>query len=259
MKLTNHLSPAHPTATTAPSLVLASGSPRRRELLAFLGAAFTIAATDAEEQDDAVSPQVLEHLPQLNLPTFDHPTLRAWRKASAIHPGSPHSVVLGADTIVVLDNEVLNKPTDAEHARHMLARLSGRTHTVYTGLCVLANHAPDMGGDAPSFQFQNQRTWFELVASAVTIAPLTAAEIDAYVATGEPLDKAGSYGIQGLGGRLVRAVQGSYTAVVGLPLPATWRLLGAAGITSLTDPVVAYRNWLTSQGKEPLPCHSTLP
>ena len=91
------------------------------------------------------------------------------------------------------------------------------------------------------------------------IADLTDAEIDAYIATGEPMDKAGAYGIQGLGGRLVRSVAGSYTCVVGLPLVAIHRLLSTAGYTQLTDPTEAYLYWLDSQGKEPLPCPPTFP
>src|SRR5262249_59767127 len=99
----------------------------------------------------------------------------------------------------------------------------------------------------------------DLVASDVELAELTDAEIADYVATGEPMDKAGAYGIQGLGGRLVRSVAGSYTCVVGLPLVATHRLLAAAGYTQLTDPNEAYLRWLEAQGKEPLPCPPTFP
>ena len=97
------------------------------------------------------------------------------------------------------------------------------------------------------------------MASEVTIAELNDAEIAAYVATGEPLDKAGAYGIQGLGGRLVRAVVGSYTCVVGLPLVETHRLLVAAGVAGVSEPAEAYRRWLGAQGKEPLPCPPTFP
>jgi septum formation protein len=91
------------------------------------------------------------------------------------------------------------------------------------------------------------------------IADLTDAEIEAYVATGEPMDKAGAYGIQGLGGRLVHSVAGSYTCVVGLPLITIHRLLSEAGYTQLNDPTEAYLRWLDSQGKEPLPCPPTFP
>ena len=155
----------------------------------------------------------------------------------------------------MLDGDVLGKPRDLAHARTMLRRLSGRTHTVYTGLAVMGLATGDwgLGTDNPP------NTQLDLVASDVAIADLTDQEIEAYVATGEPLDKAGAYGIQGLGGRLVRSVAGSYTCVVGLPLVAIHRLLSAAGYTQLTDPTEAYMRWLESQGKEPLSCPPTFP
>lgn len=261
-------------------LVLASASPRRRELLAELGASYRALATDAEEREDEAPLAVRSALPPLDLPLSQHPTLLAWRKAHAVASIEPHAVILGADTIVVLDGDVLNKPRDAAHAREMLARLSGRTHTVYTGLCVLRASVADEGrrtkdegqdrlpADSGESRIETVtascvvepfEVWLDLVASAVEVAPLSESEIAAYVATGEPLDKAGAYGIQGLGGRLVRAVHGSYTAVVGLPLPATHRLLRAAQISGLDAPHVAYQRWLQRQGKEPLPCPPTLP
>jgi septum formation protein len=268
--------------STKPSIVLASGSPRRRELLRYLGLAFQSVANDAEEQEHPAPPEVVAALPPVGeappLQLGDHPTLRAWRKADAACAELPDSVIIGADTIVVLDGAVLNKPLDAAHARAMLASLSGRTHRVYTGLCLLApaNGVGRATGDerAASGAGPRQRSvvsgqwsavvgrWsvlLDLVASDVTIDRLTEDEIDAYVATGEPLDKAGSYGIQGLGGRLVRSVSGSYTNVVGLPLVALHRLLEAAGITGMTDPTAGYRRWLSAQGKEPLPCPPTFP
>jgi septum formation protein len=223
--------------------VLASASPRRRELLAALGASFTAVATDAEEQPTAAPAPVAAALPPLPIPAGDHPTLLAWRKAHAAHGHATRAVVLGADTVVAVDAAVLNKPVDAAHAREMLARLSGRAHTVYTGLCVLLG----------------EQFWVDVVAAEVEFHPLSAATIEAYIATGEPFDKAGAYGIQGHGGALVRAVRGSYTAVVGLPLPATHRLLTAAGVAGLHDPTETYQRWLASQGKEPLPCPPSLP
>lgn len=236
-----------PDNLSFPPLALASASPRRRELLAYLGVPFRIIATDAEEHDHPPPPEIVAALPPLALPLFDHPTLRAWRKAHAACASAPDSVIIGADTIVTLEGDVLNKPVDPDDARRMLRRLSGKTHTVYTGLAVIdarQAHAPPL---------------FDLVAAQVTVAVLSDADIDAYVATGEPLDKAGAYGIQGLGGRLVRSVAGSFTCVVGLPLVETWRLLRAAGIRGLRDPVEGYRRWLLDQGKEIPPCPPTLP
>jgi septum formation protein len=226
-------------------VILASASPRRQELLAFLGLAFTVLPNNAEEREDPVPERVRAALPSCPLALHDHPTLRAWRKAHEASQHSEANVVLAADTVVVLDNIPLNKPDDAAHARQMLARLAGNTHTVYTGLCVSCRQPPALR--------------FDLVASAVTLAALSPDTIAAYVATGEPLDKAGSYGIQGLGGHLVQHVAGSYTAVVGLPLPATWRLLRAAGVAPLNDPTHAYYTWLRNQQKELLPCPPTLP
>jgi septum formation protein len=175
----------------------------------------------------------------------DHPTVRAWRKAYAAQEQASEDVVLAADTVVVLDNQPLNKPTSAAHAHAMLAALAGRTHTVYTGMCVVAP--------------QREHPLLELIASEVTMASLTADQIAAYVATGEPLDKAGSYAIQGQGGLLVQQLVGSYTGVMGLPLPATWHLLTAAGLSPLRDPTDAYHTWLQDHQKEMLPCPPTLP
>ena len=162
-----------------------------------------------------------------------------WLRAAAeAGYGGP---ILGADTIVVVDTTILNKPRDAADARRMLRVLAGRTHTVYTGMALLApKRRPDC--------------LFYLARSEVAIAPLAEDEIAAYVATGEPLDKAGAYGIQGLGGQLVQAVEGSYTAVVGLPLGAVHRLLRAAGIDQLVDPAEAFRRWLADQGKDVPQC-----
>lgn len=228
-----------------PKLILASASPRRHELLSLLGASFSIQPTSAEEDTDPVAPEIAAAVPACPLPIQHHPTVLAWRKAQAVWQHEPASVVLGADTVVTIDGLIFNKPVNPEHARQMLSQLAGRTHTVYTGLCVYAHHAT--------------MPLLDLVGSDVTLAPLDATEIAAYVATGEPLDKAGAYGIQGQGGRLVQQVVGSYTAVVGLPLPATWNLLTQAGIAPLKDPTEAYHAWLQNQRKEPLPCPPTLP
>lgn len=237
-------------AMDRPRLVLASASPRRHELLAALGAAFRVIATDAEEADLVEPPAVSAGLPGLAVPPRHHPTLLAWRKAHAAAAQAPDAVVLGADTIVVLDGEVLNKPADGAHARAMLRSLAGRTHCVHTGLCVIV---PAGEGERPG------RTLLDVATAEVTFRAVDDAEIAAYVATGEPLDKAGAYGVQGLGGTLVRGVRGSYTAVVGFPLVLAHSLLTAAGVVGLADPKATYHRWLHSQGKEPLPCPPTLP
>jgi septum formation protein len=250
-------------ALFGPPLVLASASPRRRELLGLLRAPFRIIATDAEEQEHLPAPEILAALPPCPVPLATHPTLLAWRKADAACAEAPDSVIIGADTIVVLDGDVLGKPRDPEHARAMLRRLSGRTHTVYTGLVVIRQKIEDWRaevGDPPAnLQSPVSNLLLDLEASDVLVDRLTDEEIAAYVATGEPMDKAGAYGIQGLGGRLVREVHGSYTCVVGLPLIKVRQALDATGFAGLADPTDAYLRWLEAQGKEPLPCPPTFP
>jgi len=230
-------------------------------LLGFLGVPFCAISTDGEEQDSPPPPAIVAALPPAPLPLATHPTLLAWRKAHAACAEVPQGVIIGADTIVVLERNVLGKPRDAGHARELLRRLSGRRHTVYTGLAVMKKENGDRGLEVEHTDSEPSisNLHLDLVASEVTIAELSDAEIVAYVETGEPLDKAGAYGIQGLGGRLVREVVGSYTCVVGLPLVETQRLLVAGGVTGLLEPAEAYRRWLDAQGKEPLPCPPTFP
>lgn len=189
-----------PEGAKAPSgrLILASASPRRRELLRFISPDFDVVVSGADETlDEAPSPAAAAHL-----------ALRKARSVASAHLG----IVLGADTLVVVDGIALGKPADAEDARGMLRRLSGRRHHVITGVAVI---------EGPSGRERSAA-----VVSQVYMRELGAAEIEAYVASGEPADKAGAYAIQGLGGRLVAALLGSYTNVMGLPLPAVRQLLG---------------------------------
>lgn len=182
-------------------LVLASGSPRRKELLEGLGLAFEVRPVDLDESPlDGERP--LPHVQRL-----------AQSKAEA--RAEPGELVLAADTIVVLDDRILGKPTDPADAREMLRAIAGRRHEVLTGVAV---HLPAEG-----------RTEVAVDRSAVRIAEMSTAEIAWYVATGEPLDKAGSYAIQGLGALFVEEVDGNYTNVVGLPLPLTRRLVHRLG------------------------------
>ena len=179
-----------------PLLILASSSPRRRDLLQDAGFSFRIEFPEVDEvrRDDE---------------TPDGFALRAatekaeWVAARADTRGA---IVLGADTVVADGNESLGKPHDADTARRMLAQLSGRTHRVVTGVC-LVPVSPD-GADAERFA----------VSTFVTFRTLTPETIEAYIATGEPHDKAGAYAIQGHGGALVSRIDGSYTNVVGLPI-----------------------------------------
>jgi septum formation protein len=177
-----------------PRLVLASASPRRAELLALLGAPFEVRAADIDETPLAreAPASLVERLART----------KAAAVAAAVADGT---VVIGADTVVVCDGDVLGKPADEADAAAMLARLAGRSHQVLTGVAVARAGSP---GSEVSF-VESTTVWF---------APLHDADIAAYVATGEPLDKAGGYGIQGIGGRLVERIEGSYHNVVGLPL-----------------------------------------
>lgn len=186
--------------STLPRLILASASPRRRRLLETLGVSFSVRPVDVDET------------PRAGEAPRDYVHRLAEEKAAArVEAGE---LVLAADTSVVLDGEILGKPSDAAEARTMLGRLAGREHTVLTGVAL---HAAGSG----------HRTHVE--ESRVRIAALTPEELSWYVDTGETMDKAGSYAVQGIGALFVESVHGDYTNVVGLPLPATYRLFRAAG------------------------------
>lgn len=180
------------------SLVLASGSPRRKELLEQLGYDFDIVLPDIEE------------IKQANEQARDYVQRLALEKAQAgLALAKPDSVVLGSDTVVVCDDQVLEKPNSFEDAKHMLTRLSGRHHQVMTAVSVVSA----------------LRQQSVVVITDVWFKPLTQKEIEQYWQSGEPCDKAGGYGIQGLGGRFVTRIEGSYHAVVGLPLFETDQLI----------------------------------
>ncbi len=195
-------------------LVLASASPRRAELLRQVGIAFEVRISDVAEDGDApgVDPAAVVEL-------------HARQKALDVAAGAPGRLVLGADTVVVLDGRVLGKPGDADEAREMLRALSGRTHEVITGVAL----ARQDGAEAEVLALEHVRT-------KVTFRDLREAEIEAYVAGGEPMDKAGAYGIQGRGALLVRKIEGCYSNVVGLPLSRTWEMLTALGPGGLRGP-----------------------
>jgi len=192
-------SPAH-----QPVLILASGSPRRRYLLRQAGLAFKVMPSHIDEAAiGAESPETFAR--QL-----------AMAKAQEVASRLGTSWVLGADTIVVLDDAILGKPQHPGEARAMLERLSGREHEVITGWC-LQHHG-------------QQRCITDRAITRVRFKPLSRVEIDWYLATGEPFDKAGAYGIQGQGAFLVRHINGSYTNVVGLPVCEVIEALAAEGI-----------------------------
>ncbi|MBD2797832.1 septum formation inhibitor Maf [Xenorhabdus sp. 18] len=180
------------------TIYLASGSPRRRELVELLDFNFEILAPQVEEKwREGESPQ-------------QYVTRLAREKARAGVAIAPHDhPVLGADTIVVLNNRILEKPRDQQHAAEVLNALSGQCHQVMTAVALSSS----------------QHTLSEIVITDVIFRQLSQPEIQEYIATGEPMDKAGAYGIQGKGGCFVRKINGSYHAVVGLPLVETHELI----------------------------------
>lgn len=182
-------------------LILASQSPRRRELLTLLGLDFTVITSDVEER------------PPEGAAVSDYVKALALQKAQAVAASHPEDCVIGADTVVYLDGDILGKPHTPQRAKQYLLRMQGRRHTVYTGLAVLAGGRVDLRCEATD----------------VTFSPMTEVEIDWYVSTGEPLDKAGAYGVQGPGGVFVARIEGNYFNVIGLPLPLLYRMLKDAG------------------------------
>lgn len=194
-----------------PSIYLASRSPRRRELLAQIGVAFTVV-------DVAVDESIHAHeAPADYVERLAVEKARAGLAATAHAPPLP---VLGADTVVLLDDEVLGKPDDEDRALAMLERLSGRRHHVLSAVALATPAGVRVRLDE----------------TAVTFRAVSPAERAAYVATGEPRDKAGGYAIQGLAGIFATRIEGSYTGVVGLPLHATAELLAEAGVAVLPAP-----------------------
>ncbi len=174
------------------SLILASKSPRRRDLLNQAGLTFTVIPSTVDERAVAIaSPE-------------EHVRLLAEAKAGEVAQRFPESWVIGADTVVLIENTLLGKPRTQSEARHMLEALSGKTHKVLTGYCICCKNA--------------KRSSSRTVETKVLFKPLTDREIDWYVSTREPFDKAGGYAAQGLGTFLVQRVEGSYTSVVGLPV-----------------------------------------
>ena len=185
-----------------PPVVLASSSPRRRELLALIGIPHSVYPANVDET-------YLEgELPR------EHAERLARAKAAKVASFEHDSVVIGADTIVVVDDTVLGKPRDQTDAARMLAMLSGRTHIVITAVAVARGDVIVSGLEVVS----------------VTFRDLNSFEIGSYIATGEPMDKAGAYGIQGFGATIVRRVEGDYFAVMGLPLLRLVTLLGRVGV-----------------------------
>ncbi|WP_068674801.1 nucleoside triphosphate pyrophosphatase [Oceanobacillus sp. Castelsardo] len=182
-------------------LILASGSPRRKELLQNMNLSFDVIVSDVEETiDRTLSPEELVQS-------------ISYQKAFSIAKNHPKAFVIGADTVVLLDNQVLGKPTTEENAFQILHQLSGRQHEVLTGVTIIK--------DKQIISFYEK--------TLIEFWPLTKSEIWDYIKTGEPMDKAGSYGIQGLGSYLVKKINGDYCTVVGLPVARLLRELEQMG------------------------------
>jgi septum formation protein len=183
-------------------LVLASASPRRQELLRNAGIPFEVQPAD---------------IPEESLPgelANDCAERLACEKALAVARKRPKDIVLGADTVVVVEGQILGKPSDAADAARMLRMLSGRTHQVITGVCLVVGGQSAVASET----------------TLVTMSEISDQEITEYVASSEPLDKAGAYAIQGLASRWIPRIEGDYSNVVGLPVALVWRMLRQAGI-----------------------------
>jgi septum formation protein len=198
------------TDASPPLLILASASPRRADLLRDAGIAFEVRAADVDETVRAGEE------------ADDYVRRVAEAKARAVAAGAGTRPVVAADTAVVIDGWILGKPQDADDARRMLALLSGRSHKVLTSVCL--GYSSTGRSDA-KYAFLT-----EVCVTTVEFAVLSARDLDWYVATGEPIDKAGAYAIQGLASRFVTRIEGSYSNVVGLPVAVVWRMCNAAGI-----------------------------
>jgi septum formation protein len=192
-----------------PKVILASGSPRRRELLTLIGVEHVVQPADIDET------YLAGETPR------QHAERLAREKAARMD--EPAAVTVGSDTIVVVDGDVLGKPRDREHAAQMLRRLSGRSHVVMTGVAVRFNG----------------RTASGLEEVGVTFRELSESDIQRYIDTGEPMDKAGAYGIQGYGATIVERVDGDYFAVMGLALNHLVRLFREVGLDYAFGPVTA--------------------
>lgn len=179
-------------------LILASGSPRRRKLLSLITDEFEVLVSGCDE-----------FVPE-GTPAEKVPAILAEQKALAVAKLRPEDTVIGSDTVVVLNNEIFGKPKDKVHAHAMLKALSGKRHFVYTGVAVAEK------GSVRSFVQKTEVEFYELSDET----------IEKYIATGEPMDKAGAYGIQGKGSVLVKGIIGDYFNVMGLPVAETARFLG---------------------------------
>jgi septum formation protein len=184
-----------------PNIILASASPRRAELLRSAAIPFTVDVADIAE-DLKAGEKPVEHAARL-----------AREKAEVVANRNPGKIVLGADTIVLVDDQILGKPRDPADAKRMLGLLSGRAHQVITGVAIVF-----LESEYRKLETRSEKT-------EVFFDKLTPADIEAYIATREPMDKAGAYAIQGIASRWITKVEGDYANVVGLPVALVWEML----------------------------------
>ena len=202
------------------NLILASSSPRRRDLLTLAGLLFAVHPSDESERT-----------PRRHEPAQTYVRELSQGKARSVAKHYPGDIVLAADTVVTVDGDILGKPASPVEARSMLVLLRGRTNVVATGITLLFRE----------LEFQS------VVTAQVAMRPYQDEDIDEYIRTGEPLDKAGAYAVQGIGGQLVACTRGCYTAIVGLPLCMTMRLLHEVG----TAQRVVDFGWCAYCGQKP--------
>lgn len=204
--------PGSPLTTKNPHLILASGSPRRKELLRGLGLDFQVIVSEIDEQVDSAEPErVVNELSAAKAEAVAKLILKERKDNEGSAENRSSTFILGSDTIVVLEGEILGKPIDKADAFKMLQKLSGKRHQVYTGVSLLE---------------LEKRTCSSLYqVSDVFFRELCEAEIEAYIDTKEPMDKAGSYALQGTASAFVDKIEGCYTNIIGLPIPLTVQLL----------------------------------
>ncbi len=189
-------------------IILASGSPRRRELLSQIGLSFTVRVSEADEHTEETKPEKLVCI------LSERKALAVWDELT--EEEKKESILIGADTVVAVDDRILGKPADETEAFRMIELLQGRSHQVYTGVTILRQGGLQPLADETNTCSIQKKQFFEK--TDVLVYPMSEEEITAYVKTGEPLDKAGAYGIQGSFAAYIQGINGDYSNVVGLPV-----------------------------------------
>lgn len=189
-------------------IILASGSPRRKELLSQIGLSFTVRVSEADEHTEETEPEKLVCI------LSERKALAVWDELT--EEEKKESILIGADTVVAVDDRILGKPADDAEAFQMIKLLQGRTHQVYTGVTILGQGGLQPLWEGTSTCSIQKKQFFEK--TDVLVYPMSEDEITAYVKTGEPLDKAGAYGIQGSFAAYIQGINGDYSNVVGLPV-----------------------------------------